>query len=439
MAVNSTIFISYSHKDERWKDRLVTHLTALQQESVDVWSDRRIAAGEDWLKEIRVALTRAQVAVLLVSADFLSSDFIRHEEIPSVLRRRKRGGLHVIPIIVRPCAWRAIDWLAQMQLRPQDGKPLNRGGSAHADSDLTDIALEVRALMSGAPTSSIASSVRPSQANRSPEPRPKGLASRRRNDFPSTSRSTVPGANRPSRPVEPRSISSTGKWILLNGEPFVASSVSERDGRDIIVQIPVASSAYGAQLGQIRTKYENGYAQFGYAYQDDASLVTLTSASRDSINGKTSWTLQLRRTENPNWGGEFAMNSWSADDIAQFRASRLLLGDTALPDMVRRDQFLMSSIESFSSEDRHDPLDIPDLWRRYGREPATFIRAARLHIVLALKLSRVCEHILKLTLGPITPTGLRIDFAGARHQAYHGKAPATITVKGTRPLNLPRR
>jgi hypothetical protein len=67
-----TVFISYSHKDEDWKDRVVTHLRGLgHQGSLAVWDDRRIEGGQDWYQEIQDAMSAASVALLLVSADFL--------------------------------------------------------------------------------------------------------------------------------------------------------------------------------------------------------------------------------------------------------------------------------------------------------------------------------------------------------------------------------
>jgi hypothetical protein len=68
MMTQPTVFISYSHKDEAWKDRLVTHLGVLEKQGqLDLWDDRRIGAGEDWHAEIQDAMDRASVAVLLVS------------------------------------------------------------------------------------------------------------------------------------------------------------------------------------------------------------------------------------------------------------------------------------------------------------------------------------------------------------------------------------
>ena len=110
-----TVFISYSHKDEVWKERLSTQLRVLQmQGELDVWDDRRIEAGEDWHPEIETAMAQASVAILMVSADFLTSNFILGEEVPRLLERRHNEGLRVFPVIVRPCQWKQVKWLARM-------------------------------------------------------------------------------------------------------------------------------------------------------------------------------------------------------------------------------------------------------------------------------------------------------------------------------------
>ena len=88
------IFISYSHKDEKWKDLLMTHLNVLAQEGVfNPWDDRKIQIGSDWLPEIKKALNEANIAILMRSADFLTSDFIRKEEIPPIFQARGKKGL----------------------------------------------------------------------------------------------------------------------------------------------------------------------------------------------------------------------------------------------------------------------------------------------------------------------------------------------------------
>jgi len=143
-----TVFISYSHQDEPWKDRLVTHLKVLQMQGLlDLWDDRRIGAGLDWRREIKAAMDRARVAVLLVSADFLTSKFILGEEVPRLLQRRDEEGLRVFPVIVRPCAWLRVKWLARMQARPKDGRPLSAGDEHQIDADLASIVEEIAGII----------------------------------------------------------------------------------------------------------------------------------------------------------------------------------------------------------------------------------------------------------------------------------------------------
>jgi hypothetical protein len=135
-----TVLISYSHKDEAWKDRLVKQLKVLK---VEVWEDRRIAAGEDWQPEIEQAAEWASVAILLISPDFLTSRFILDEEVPRLLKRREKGGLRVIPLIVRPCAWQQVEWLSSIQVRPKDGRPLSGGSEHQVEEELAALASEV--------------------------------------------------------------------------------------------------------------------------------------------------------------------------------------------------------------------------------------------------------------------------------------------------------
>lgn len=145
---NATIFISYSHKDESLKDKLVTHLGVLQQEGLlDIWEDRRIEAGEDWYKKIEEAIQAARVAILLVSADFLTSKFILGEEVPRLLKKSKEEGLVIFPVIIKPCSWKQVGWLAQMNLRPKDGRPISGGNDYQIDTDMVSIAEEIAAMI----------------------------------------------------------------------------------------------------------------------------------------------------------------------------------------------------------------------------------------------------------------------------------------------------
>ncbi len=148
IAEKKNIFISYSHMDEQWKNHLMSHLSIFKQEKLlDIWEDRRIKPGEDWAWEIRKALSRAGVAVLLISANFLDSNFIQREEVPALLEKRRKEGLVVIPVIVKPCAWRATPWLSSMQVIPKDGAPLMKGTEYEIEEKLAQIAEQIASVI----------------------------------------------------------------------------------------------------------------------------------------------------------------------------------------------------------------------------------------------------------------------------------------------------
>ncbi|MHB9075231.1 MAG: TIR domain-containing protein [Desulfobaccales bacterium] len=145
------IFISYSHKDEAWKDHLVSHLKVLQyQDSLQTWDDRQIKASQVWYQEIETALKAASVALLLISRHSLTSEFILKEEVSSLLKHSAAAGVRLFAVIVSPCAWQTIPWLARFQVRPKDGRPLSGGTPFEIDTDLLAIAQEVDELCRGA-------------------------------------------------------------------------------------------------------------------------------------------------------------------------------------------------------------------------------------------------------------------------------------------------
>ena len=139
-----TVFISYSHRDEEWKELLVRHLgVILDRATVEVWDDIRIPAGSRWEQELRDAMNQARVAVLLISANYLSSDYVRQVEVPELLNRSQNDGLILLPILVRPCAWKTVQWLAEREVLPGQGRALSGGDPPQIDSDLAHIAEKV--------------------------------------------------------------------------------------------------------------------------------------------------------------------------------------------------------------------------------------------------------------------------------------------------------
>ncbi len=147
----SKVFISYSHADAKWKDRFLVHFGVSRREGqLETWDDDRIATGEKWRPAIRRAIHSASAALMLVSGDFLNSGFIRDEEVPRLMQLRKKKGLRVFPVIVRPCLWKRVRWLSQMQVRPENAKPLDSFGASKRDQVIVDIVDEITSLPSPA-------------------------------------------------------------------------------------------------------------------------------------------------------------------------------------------------------------------------------------------------------------------------------------------------
>ena len=145
------IFIGHSQKDEEWKDRLEEQLGVFEQaRSLEVWTDGKFGAGDDWYQKFEDALKNASVAIFMVSTHSLSSKFILKEEVARFVERRHSEGLRVIPIVINDCLWQQVKWLAAMQVRPRDGKSLAQMKRAEADTELRRIVLEVAGANQGA-------------------------------------------------------------------------------------------------------------------------------------------------------------------------------------------------------------------------------------------------------------------------------------------------
>jgi hypothetical protein len=142
-----TILLSYSHKNETDKEQLLTHLRDLvRTKSIDIWSEDRIRAESNWREEFTKVINQADAAILLVTADFLASEFISDQEVSAFLKRREEEGLSVFPVIARQCAWKGVPWLREMEVKPKDGKPVWRRGG-QPDEALKAVVKEMHDLL----------------------------------------------------------------------------------------------------------------------------------------------------------------------------------------------------------------------------------------------------------------------------------------------------
>jgi hypothetical protein len=140
-STRTKVFISYSHADKEWLDRLKRHLKPLVREgNLDCWDDTHIRPGDDWKQEIQNALDTAQVAVLLISADFFASDFIDETELPPLLDAAKAKGVRILPVILSASRFARNPALARFQTVNQPDRPLAKMSPAEQDDVLDYVA-----------------------------------------------------------------------------------------------------------------------------------------------------------------------------------------------------------------------------------------------------------------------------------------------------------
>ena len=142
--LRDAIFVSYSHYDRKWLEQLQKHLSPLlRNEEVILWADTRIEPGQRWREEIRRAIKKAKVGVLLVSANFLASDFIAEQELPPLLHAAEREGLRVVWVPVSACLYEATD-IAKYQAASDPKRPLESLSVSGRNKMLASIARKVK-------------------------------------------------------------------------------------------------------------------------------------------------------------------------------------------------------------------------------------------------------------------------------------------------------
>lgn len=123
---NRRLFLSYSHQDAALKDRLHVFLAPLRRSGkIAVWQDREITPGQEWDAAIKQELATADLVLLLVSPDFLASDYIWQHEISKAMERHERREATVIPVFLKPCDWHEMPF-AKVQGLPRNARPVTQ-------------------------------------------------------------------------------------------------------------------------------------------------------------------------------------------------------------------------------------------------------------------------------------------------------------------------
>jgi hypothetical protein len=141
------IIISYSHKDRQWLDQIRNHLSMLEQrQMIELWDDTRIAPGMHMQQAMTDALMAADFALLLVSADFLASEVIMHQELPQILQRLSQSQLTILPLILSPCQYDESPLGAYQAFNPHS--PLSGLPSPKRDEMLVNVANKIKRAVS---------------------------------------------------------------------------------------------------------------------------------------------------------------------------------------------------------------------------------------------------------------------------------------------------
>lgn len=147
------IFFSYCHADEIFCDMLQKHLAALKYQGlIETWHDRQIRAGDQFENTIDRELNEAEIILLLVSSDFISSRYCYEIEMRRAMERHHAGEARVIPIILRSCDWHDTPF-GKLMAAPRDGKPVKSWPDI--DEGFLDVVRQIKAAL---PTQSAASS-----------------------------------------------------------------------------------------------------------------------------------------------------------------------------------------------------------------------------------------------------------------------------------------
>ena len=143
------VFISYSHRDASYLERLMVHLKPLEKEGlVDTWVDTRLRAGDRWKDTIEYELQKARIAILLITADFLASDFIVDNELPPILLNAEARGTKIVPVILKPCRFTRDPNLSEFQAINDPSSPLISLAEADQEAIYDAISSEVERAMS---------------------------------------------------------------------------------------------------------------------------------------------------------------------------------------------------------------------------------------------------------------------------------------------------
>lgn len=145
--IRLNIFIAYSREDAELRSSLDNHLSGLKRrEYINTWHDGQIVAGTEWENEIEDHLSTADIILLLISSDFIASDYCYDIEMRKAISRHEIGDAVIIPILLRPCDWSDLPF-SKIQGLPQNGKAISSNHWKSPDFALNEVTQSIKVIV----------------------------------------------------------------------------------------------------------------------------------------------------------------------------------------------------------------------------------------------------------------------------------------------------
>ena len=235
-------------------------------------------------------------------------------------------------------------------------------------------------------------------------------------------------------------VSESGMWVFLNNRYFLAERVNETEDGSLVIETVSTGSQDDVMFTSLRSQSPHRSEPIPYAHRNDGGLARVVTVTSNTSSAGKVWSLTLKPEEMKSnfFVGEATINGVSPDQIAEMRVRLLLLNE--LPDGYSgraklnprdlHDRMLISSVRGDSGRMKIPGSLFPQLWEQFKSQEQTFLPLARLWAIFGLKTNGTVEHILELTLGPLTGNMLHVRFRGQRHKMYDNKSPVIIDVEG---------
>lgn len=397
------IFISYTHADGGLKDNLLKHLSPLKRRGLIAhWQDRDIAAGSEWAGEIDARLNSADIILLLISPDFIDSDFCFEKEMARALERHEAGECRVIPVFLRSCDWKGMPF-GKLQGVPDDAVPVVSSHWPSQDDAFTRVAASIRRVVE-----KFQAAAAPATLVQTPAPAKKALK---------------PVPAQPEREYrEGAWVDDSGAAVLVDDRCFESESVTDMEDGQVEVKIAPQSGVEEAALRSFKAERHAGGREVSFAHGNHGFLAQVRSARSQSTGGRTVWTLELQAAARQRQGmNEVTVGKITPDQIATARARLLLLGEKPRGHLREAERYIFGGSIFGSRQNREAGSLFPELWEKSSGDIVKFLRWSRLTAVFRLKTENICQHVLSLELSLNEDNILAVGFTGLRQREYSEK------------------